>query len=86
MFVETNGNKIKMLTKKFRSRSININVKKGKDVDIELSRYQCFCKMFFQYPEAYSEHCQTSNMECFAKIVNSFQPLTLVGERPILDV
>ena len=21
-------------------------------------------------PEAYSEHCQTSEMECFAKIVN----------------
>ena len=24
-------------------------------------------------PEAYSEHCQTSNMELLAKIVNSFK-------------
>ena len=27
--------------------------------------------------QAYSEPCQTSNMECFAKIVKEFQPLTI---------
>ena len=25
--------------------------------------------------EAYSEHCQTSTMDCFAKIVNSWKPI-----------
>ena len=45
-----------MFTKKFRSKSININVKKNKGLDIQLSRYEWFCKVFFQYPEAYSEH------------------------------
>ena len=27
------------------------------------------------YSEAYSEHCQTSKIECFEKIVESYEPL-----------
>ena len=34
--------------------------------------------------EAYSESCQTSKMERFAKIVNSFKPLTIFAKCPIL--
>ena len=37
-------------------------------------------------PEAHSEPCQTSKMECFAKIVHGLTPLTIFAERSILDV
>ena len=30
--------------------------------------------------ETYSEPCQTSKMECFVKITNCFQPLTIFGK------
>ena len=36
--------------------------------------------------QAYSEPCQTSKIERFAKIVNVFQPLTTFAKRTILDV
>ena len=36
-------------------------------------------------PKAYSEPCQTSKMERFAKIVNRFHPLTFFGKRSNLD-
>ena len=36
-------------------------------------------------PEAYSESCQTSKMECFANIVNNEKPLTISVIRSILD-
>ena len=39
-----------------------------------------------QYVEAYSEPCQTSKMERFAKIVNGKKPLTIFAERSVLDV
>ena len=37
-------------------------------------------------PETYSEHWQTSKMECFAKIVNSWKLLTFFVKHAILDV
>ena len=36
--------------------------------------------------EAYSEPCQTSKIELFAKIVNGFQPLTIFAKSSVLDV
>ena len=36
--------------------------------------------------EAYSEPCQTSTVECFARIVNDFQHVTIFTKRSILDV
>ena len=36
--------------------------------------------------ETYLEPCQISKMECFAKIINGFQPLTIFARRSILDV
>ena len=36
-------------------------------------------------PEAHSEPCQISNMECFAKIFKVFQSLTLFAKFSILD-
>ena len=38
------------------------------------------------YSEAYSEPCQASKMERFAKQVNVFQPLTFFAKRSILNV
>ena len=35
---------------------------------------------------AYSEPCQTSKMERFAKIFNSLKPLTISAKRTILDI
>ena len=36
--------------------------------------------------KVYPEPCQTSKMELFAKIINSFQPLTIILKSFILDV
>ena len=36
--------------------------------------------------EAYSEHSQTSKMEHFPKIVNSWKPLIIMAKSSILDV
>ena len=36
--------------------------------------------------QAYSEPCQKSKMECFAKKVNDFEPLIILAKRFILDV
>ena len=36
--------------------------------------------------EPYLEPCETSKMAYFAKIVNSFQPLTIFTKHSILDV
>ena len=38
------------------------------------------------YSMAYSEPYQTSKMECFAKIVNTFQALTIFAKGSILDI
>ena len=38
------------------------------------------------HPAAYSEPCQTTNMEYFAKIVNDFQRLAIFAKRSILDI
>ena len=38
------------------------------------------------YSEAYSEHCQTSKMERFEKIIEDFEPLTIFAKRSILYV
>ena len=45
-----------------------------------------FFKPFWPNPEVYSELCQMSKMECFAKIVYSFQSLTIFSKLSILDV
>ena len=37
-------------------------------------------------PEAYSEPCQTSKMELFAKIVNGFSYLNIFAKSSISDV
>ena len=34
-------------------------------------------------PEAYSEHCQTSNMELFVEIVNGFKALIILAKSSI---
>ena len=39
-----------------------------------------------RYPEAYSEPCQISEMECFATIVNGLTPLPIFAVNFILDV
>ena len=39
-----------------------------------------------KYLEAYSEPCQLSKMERFAKIVDGFYLLTISAKRSILDV
>ena len=36
--------------------------------------------------EAYSEPCQKSKMEFFAKIINGFYPLIILAECSVLDV
>ena len=38
-----------------------------------------------QILETYSEPCQTSNINRFAKIANSFQLLNIFAKRSILD-
>ena len=35
---------------------------------------------------AYSESCQTSKLDRYAKIVNGYNPLTIFGNRSILDI
>ena len=40
----------------------------------------------FVNSEAYSEPCQIAKIVRFAKIVNSFQSLTIFAKRSILDV
>ena len=45
-----------------------------------------FINHFGPNPEVYSEPCQPSKMECLAKIVNSFQSLTIFAKISILDV
>ena len=42
--------------------------------------------LVYIFPEAYSEPCHTSEMKNFAKIVNSFKPLTIFAKRSTLDV
>ena len=37
-------------------------------------------------PEAYTEPCQTSRIELFAKRVNGLKPLTIFAKSSILDV
>ena len=39
-----------------------------------------------KYPETYSETSQTSKMKLFAKIVNGFQPLTILAKSSSLEV
>ena len=36
--------------------------------------------------KAYSKSCEASKIECFAKIVNGFKPLTIFAKRSILKV
>ena len=38
------------------------------------------------YSDAYSEHCLTSKMECFEKIIEGFEPLTIFAKRSNLNV
>ena len=38
------------------------------------------------YAKKYSEPCQTSKMECFAKIVNGLKLLIIFAKRSVLDV
>ena len=38
------------------------------------------------YSETCSKHCQTSKMECFEKIIEGFEPLTILAKRSILNV
>ena len=42
--------------------------------------------MCISIPSAYSEPCQTSKMERFAKIVKSFSPLGIFAKHSIWDV
>ena len=44
------------------------------------------CKNKTVKTEAHSEHCQTSNMELFTKLVNGLPPLTILAISSILDV
>ena len=50
----------------------------------------CFANLpgilFHNISEEYSESCQTSKMELFAKILNGFQLLTIFAKSSILDV
>ena len=39
--------------------------------------YRIFQGFTNNYPETYSEPCQTAKIECFAKIVNGSKPLTI---------
>ena len=49
--------------------------------------YQLSSLLYKHYfPEAYSEPCQTSNVVCFAKIVNGFEALNVFTKSSILDV
>ena len=41
--------------------------------------------MRFFESETYSEHCRLSEMVRFAKLVSSFQPLTIFAKRSIFD-
>ena len=45
-----------------------------------------FCENESCIPTAYSEPCQTSQIVRFAKIVKSFEPLTVCVKGSILDV
>ena len=47
--------------------------------------YDLFIFMVY-WPEAYSEPCQTSKIELFAKIVNEWKLLTIFKKSSILDV
>ena len=42
--------------------------------------------IFRNSSEAYSEPCETSKMDFFAKIINDFQPPNIFGKSSILDV
>ena len=42
-------------------------------------------KLRFLY-SVYSEHCQISEMECFAKKINSFTLLIISAKQSILDI
>ena len=56
----------------------------------DISPYNCTiiftCLKQASAAEAYSEPCQTSKMERFAKIVNGSNPSTIILKRSILDV
>ena len=43
------------------------------------------CSVQARELEAYSESCQTSKMECFAKIVNGYKLLTVFAKHSISD-
>ena len=51
-----------------------------------LTTKQFIKKMYIKVLVAYSEPRETSKMECFAKVVNGFQPLTIFAKCSILDV
>ena len=45
---------------------------------------QCLEHVFWQWPEAYSELCQTSKMDFFVKIVNDFQKADIFHDVDVL--
>ena len=45
-----------------------------------------FFELTLQFLEAYSEPCEASEEERFAKIVTGFEPLTIFAKRSMLDV
>ena len=49
-------------------------------------KYLCRILKWGQWSETYSEPCQTSKVECFAKIVNGFYMLTVFTIGSILDI
>ena len=47
--------------------------------------WQIFLSPFLNSAEVYSEPCQSSKIECYAKIVNGWQQLTIFAKHSILD-
>ena len=68
----------------FHNRSVRIFP--FKILHLNHENFNCTNPIKHSGSEAYSEHCQTSNMELFAKIVNSFLSLTIFAKSSILDV
>ena len=50
-----------------------------------LHKYLSRVLIWSRWQEAYSKPCQTSKVECFAKIVNGFHRLTVFTKRSNLD-
>ena len=80
--IETYQEKVQFLPQFFTTNWNKETERKNRNKVIWNFRYSC--KLVIS--EAYSEPCQTSKMERFEKIVNSFHLLTVFAKRFIVDV